>query len=279
VRGADPADWYGLGELTDERPLVDDGEPVRVSPSRLEAFRRCPLRWMLESSGGTTSSSTSQGLGTLVHALAQQAADEGLDADDLQARLAIAIERVDLGSGWFAIRQRERATEMVRKLAVWMRTNPRAFVAAELAFKVTVGRAVLKGQVDRLETDANGRLVVVDLKTGKGQPKRDELPSNAQLGAYQLAVEQGAFVDVPGGGQIAGGAELVQLGTGTQNATTQRQDALSDSADPRWALDMVEQSAEGMAGQIFAAIANDMCRSCPVRTSCPLHDDGRQVTA
>jgi superfamily I DNA/RNA helicase/RecB family exonuclease len=279
VRGADPTDWYGLGEMTDERPLVDDGEPVRVSPSRLEAFRRCPLRWMLESSGGTTSSSTSQGLGTLVHALAQQAADEGLDADELQARLATAIERVDLGSGWFAIRQRDRATEMVRKLAVWMRTNPRAFVAAELAFKVTVGRAVLKGQVDRLESDDNGRLVVVDLKTGKGQPKKDELPSNAQLGAYQLAVEQGAFVDLAGAGHTAGGAELVQLGTGTQNATTQRQDALADGDDPGWALDMVEQSAEGMAGQIFDAIDNDMCRSCPVRTSCPVRDEGRQVTA
>jgi superfamily I DNA/RNA helicase/RecB family exonuclease len=279
VRGANPADWYGLGELTDERPLVDDGEPVRVSPSRLEAFRRCPLRWMLESSGGTTSSSTSQGLGTLVHALAQQAADEGLDAEELQARLATAIERVDLGSGWFAIRQRERATEMVRKLAIWLRTNPRAFVAAELAFKVTVGRAVLKGQVDRLERDADGRLVVVDLKTGKSQPKRDELPTNAQLGAYQLAVEEGAFADLPGGGRVAGGAELVQLGTTTVKAAINEQKALSESDDPQWALHMVEESAEGMAGQIFAAVANDMCRSCPVRTSCPVHDDGRQVTA
>ena len=278
VRGADPAYWYGLGELTDERPLVDDGAPVRVSPSRLEAFRRCPLRWMLESSGGTTSSSTSQGLGTLVHALAQQAADEGLDADELQARLAIAIERVDLGSGWFAIRQRERASEMVRKLAVWMRTNPRAFVAAELAFTVEVGRAVMKGQVDRLERDADGRLVVVDLKTGKGQPKRDELPTNAQLGAYQLAVEEGAFAKLPGGGRIAGGAELVQLGTTTVKAAINEQKALSESDDPGWALHMVEQSAEGMAGQIFAAITNDMCRSCPVRTSCPVHDEGRQVT-
>jgi superfamily I DNA/RNA helicase/RecB family exonuclease len=279
VRGADPTDWYGLGELTDERPLVDDGVQVRVSPSRLEGFRRCPLRWMLESSGGTTGSSASQGLGTMVHALAEQAAQENLDAEHLQALLATAIERVDLGSGWFAIRQRARATEMVRKLAVWMRTNPRALVAAELAFEVTIGRAVMKGQVDRLERDDKGRLVVVDLKTGKNQPKKDELPSNAQLGAYQLAVEHGAFADVPDGGQAAGGAELVQLGTDTQGATTQRQDALADGDDPGWALDMVERSAAGMAAHIFDAIVNDMCRSCPVRTSCPVQDDGRQVTS
>ncbi len=76
VPGADPRDWYGLAPLSDDRPLVDDGDLVRLSPSRLEAFARCPLRWLLESAGGTSGDSTSQGIGTLVHALAQQVADE-----------------------------------------------------------------------------------------------------------------------------------------------------------------------------------------------------------
>jgi RecB family exonuclease len=283
VPGADPRDWYGLAPLSDDRPLVDDGELVKLSPSRLEAFARCPLRWLLESSGGTSGDSTSQGIGTLVHALAQQVADEGVPADEvaaqLQERLASAIKRVDLGSGWFAVRQRERAAEMVRKLAEWLRTNTRVFVAAEQSFEVTIGRAVLKGQVDRLESDDKGRLVVVDLKTGKGQPKKDELPTNAQLGAYQLAVEYGAFVDITDGGKTSGGAELVQLGRDTQSFTTPRQDPLADSADPTWALVMIERSARGMAGNVFTAIDNDMCRSCPVRTSCPVRDEGRQVTA
>ncbi|HEY5454317.1 MAG TPA: ATP-dependent DNA helicase [Acidothermaceae bacterium] len=283
VPGADPRDWYGLGPLSDERPLVDNGELVRLSPSRLEAFARCPLRWLLESSGGTSGDSTSQGIGTLVHALAQQVADEGLPAADvaaqLQERLASAIKRVDLGSGWFAVRQRERAGEMVRKLAEWLRTNTRVCVAAEQDFEVTIGRAVLKGQVDRLERDDEGRLFVVDLKTGKGQPKKDELQTNAQLGAYQLAVEHGGFVDITDGRTASGGAELVQLGRDTQSFTMQRQNPLADSADPKWALDMVERSAQGMAGSIFNAIDNDMCRSCPVRTSCPVRDEGRQVTA
>jgi superfamily I DNA/RNA helicase/RecB family exonuclease len=283
VPGADPRDWYGLAQLSDDRPLIDDGALVRLSPSRLEAFARCPLRWLLESSGGTSGDSTSQGIGMLVHAVAQQVADDGVPDDELavqlQERLASAIKRVDLGSGWFAVRQRERAEKMVRKLAEWMRANTRVFVAAEQDFEVTIGRAVLKGQVDRLESDDKGRLVVVDLKTGKGQPKKDELPSNAQLGAYQLAVEYGAFVDLPGGAQTSGGAELVQLGTDTQGVTTQRQEALAESTKPTWALDMVERSAEGMAGDIFNAIDNDMCRSCPVRTSCPVRDEGRQVTA
>ena len=283
VPGADPHDWYGLAPISDARGLIDDGELVRLSPSRLESFARCPLRWVLESSGGTSGDSTSQGIGTLVHALAQQVAEEGMPSDEIAAqlhdRLASAIKRVDLGSGWFAVRQRERAAEMVRKLAEWLRANTRVFVAAEQNFEVTIGRAVLKGQVDRLEQDAEGRLFVVDLKTGKGQPKKDELQTNAQLGAYQLAVEHGGFVDITDGCTVSGGAELVQLGRDTQSFTIQRQDPLADSADPKWALDMVERSAEGMAGHIFSAIDNDMCRSCPVRTSCPVRDEGRQVTA
>jgi superfamily I DNA/RNA helicase/RecB family exonuclease len=279
VRGADPGEWYGLASLSDDGPLVDADEPVRVSPSRLEAFRRCPLRWLLESSGGTAGDSTSQGIGTLVHTLAQQAAEEGLGIEELQQLLAVAIERVDLGSGWYAGRQRERAVEMVRKLAEWLRANPRVFVAAEHDFEVTIGRAVLTGQVDRLERDDAGRLVVVDLKTGKYPPKQVELGEHPQLGAYQLAVEHGAFADVAPGADASGGAELVQLGTKSANATTNPQPPLARSADPRWALLMVERCAEGMAGQVFEAIDNDMCRSCPTRNSCPVRDEGRAVTA
>ena len=78
---------------------------------------------------------------------------------------------------------------------------------------------------------------------------------------------------------VSGGAELVQLGRTTKGATKQQQEPLSESENPRWALELVERSAEGMAGQIFAAIDGDMCRPCPVRTSCPVRDEGRQVTA
>ena len=77
----------------------------------------------------------------------------------------------------------------------------------------------------------------------------------------------------------SGGAALVQVGTSTVKAAINDQKPLSESGDPGWALEMIERSARGMAGNVFAAIDNDMCRSCPVRTSCPVRDEGRQVTA
>ncbi|MDQ1485001.1 MAG: hypothetical protein QOJ62_694, partial [Actinomycetota bacterium] len=64
VRGADPREWYGLAPLSDDGPLAEADESVRVSPSKLESFNRCGLRWMLESSGGTAADSAAQGIGT-----------------------------------------------------------------------------------------------------------------------------------------------------------------------------------------------------------------------
>src|SRR5262249_30093349 len=54
VRGAHPDDWWGLPQLSDERPLADPGQPVTVSPSTIESVRRCSLRWLLERHGGGT---------------------------------------------------------------------------------------------------------------------------------------------------------------------------------------------------------------------------------
>ncbi len=277
VRGAHPDDWYGLPPLTDDGQLAGPDEPVRVSPSRVEAFERCGLRWMLEAAGGTSPDSSAQNIGMVVHSLAEQAAVEELDSEQLFERFAGAIAKVDLGSGWFADRQRERAAEMVRKLNSWLRSNSRALVGVERAFQIEIGRAILTGKVDRLERDDEGRLVVVDLKTGRTPPALSELPTHAQLGAYQLAVEQGAFDDL--GSRESGGAELIQLGTSRQSERVDKQPALRTAENPSWALELVERCADGMAGAVFHSIDNSLCMRCPVRSSCPLRDEGRQVTS
>ena len=209
---------------------------------------------------------------------AQQAAEEQLTDDQLRARFDIVVAQVDVGVGWFAARQRERAAQILDKLIEWMRGNKRQFVAAERDFHLTIGRAVLSGQVDRLELDDDGRLVVVDLKTGKHKPKDDDVPQHAQLGAYQLAVVEGAFDDVADGVRLSGGAELVQIGGTQKKAAVQRQDPLTDG-DESWAHELVRRCADGMAGAVFDAVDNELCRVCPVRTSCPVQREGRQVTA
>ena len=52
VPGADPEDWRGLAGLSCTGPLRDPGTEVRVSPSKVESFDRCALRWLLETRRG-----------------------------------------------------------------------------------------------------------------------------------------------------------------------------------------------------------------------------------
>jgi RecB family exonuclease len=142
-----------------------------------------------------------------------------------------------------------------------------------------VGRARLGGRVDRIERDESGRAVVVDLKTGSAssKPSAAEIERHGQLATYQLAVEHGGFAEL--GLRESGGAELVQVGGGGgKGGAVQAQPALSEGDDPSWARDMVLDVAEGMAGSAFRAVDNKYCARCPVRTSCPVQDDGRQVT-
>jgi RecB family exonuclease len=149
-------------------------------------------------------------------------------------------------------------------------------VDVEVPFQVAVGDgAVMHGRVDRLERDAAGRLVVVDLKTGRSKVVDADLARHPQLGAYQLAVAEGAF----GPDERPGGAALVQIGLARSTVREQEQRPLDEDDDPGWARELVGAAARGMGGAVFAATPGSACRICPARVSCPAHDAGRQVTA
>ncbi len=206
----------------------------------------------------------------------------GWSSEGFNALMDYVVERFDaieLAARWTAGSERARAESMVDKLLHWLIRNPRQLVAIESEFAVRLAddpsRPIeLAGRVDRLERDEAGRLVVIDLKTGKSTSVTEaEIAGHPQLGAYQVAVEAGAFAEH---GHESGGAALVQLGTGVE-AREQVQPPLRVAQDPGWARAMVRRTAETLAASTFTAVANSKCRVCPVRTSCPVSGKGRQV--
>ncbi|WP_425546901.1 ATP-dependent helicase [Catellatospora coxensis] len=277
VPGAHPDSWWGLPELSDDGPLHGPDEPVRVTPSTMESALRCGLRWLLERHGGAAASTAAQGVGNLVHAAAMLADEAMSDPAVLVDYVAARFDAIELAAAWLAGRERDRSAEMLGKLTRWLAENPRRLVAIEREFTVRLDAEPpidLVGRVDRLEVDEQGRLVVIDLKTGKTTTAtREELPEHPQLGAYQVAVEAGGFPE----GDESGGAALVQLGTGHKDAKEQVQDAIGETADPQWAHAMVHRTAATMAASTFVAKVNDKCRVCPVKSSCPVSGKGRQV--
>lgn len=272
VAEADPTSWYGSAELSTPATLRAPDELVPVSPSKVEQVHRCALRWALESAGGTAGSALSQSVGNLVHDIARELPAAG------HAELAAELDRrwheLGMPDGWPATQTRRRADAMVRRLAEYY-TEISGEVLVEESFEVQVGRAVLRGSVDRLERSGEDGVRVTDLKTGRGIPSVAEAAINAQLGAYQLAVESGAFSEL--GPEVHSvGAQLVFVGDGARGATRRTQEALETGEDS-WARTLVTEAAETMAGARFRAVENSMCAACGVRRACPVQNEGRHV--
>ena len=72
----------------------------------------------------------------------------------------------------------------------------------------------------------------------------------------------------------------MQVGKASLSARVrvQSQRPLPEDPEPGWARDLVETVAGGMAGPVFEARVNTGCRNCPVKSCCPVHTDGTQVT-
>ena len=81
----------------------------------------------------------------------------------------------------------------------------------ERAGAEAAGGLQLRGRVDRLEVDADGRPVVVDVKTGKVALSGRAAAEHPQLAVYQLAAALGAFGRLLEPGAPPGGARLVYL--------------------------------------------------------------------
>lgn len=266
VPGAAPEVWAGAAEPSSLGPIFGPDATVFISPSKLESATTCPLRWALESVGGRAAGKIEQSLGSLIHAIA--ADHPHGTAAELSAALDERFDSLDLPEGWIKESQRAKAAEMVWRLAKYFETVP-GTVETEVKLSAPVGGAIISGAVDRLE-HVDGGLRVTDLKTGSNPPTKAQAAENAQLAAYQLALDAGGYAGLP-----PKGARLVYLGTSTNGATTREQQGLEPGGG--WARELLETASEVMRGEDFVARVNPMCRHCPVKNSCPARELGRRA--
>ncbi|RPF22675.1 superfamily I DNA/RNA helicase [Myceligenerans xiligouense] len=273
IAEADPTTWYGVAGASSDAPLWGPRQTVTVSPSKVETVTTCALRWVFEAAGGTAPDATHQSLGTLLHSIAQDMPRGSLH--ELKAELDRRWPELALPEGWPSRQLRGRAEQMVERLAAYLAGSGEPLLV-EADFDLRVGRARLRGQVDRVEDAGEGAVRVADLKTGKSAQSKAEAAENPQLGAYQLAVEQNAL-DLPEG-TVSKGASLVYVGTPSAGATVRDQPALEPGPEGgTWAQEVVERAADTMASDSFAAQRNKLCDMCSVRRSCPLQPEGRKV--
>ncbi|CEA08699.1 ATP-dependent DNA helicase UvrD1 [Arthrobacter saudimassiliensis] len=289
VPGAHPDSWWGLADLSTRGPVIPPEAVIPVSPSKVDAVLKSPLSWFVSAAGGEAATDFARSLGTLVHQLAQEMPDA--TGSEYAAELQRRWPSLGMKDNWEGRKDLERAERMVRKLATYvisMRQEGRSLVDVEKDFEVALPvlldgverTALLRGQIDRLERDSQGRLYIVDLKTGKSAPSKKDLEQHPQLAAYQEAVREGALDDAGGAPGTPGGAALVQLGTDAVKVAVQEQPALAPDAG--WAREMIEQAAGLMSAAEFEtrheADGGYGGHGCRLPEICPLCPEGKQVT-
>jgi hypothetical protein len=219
VPGASPADWWGLAPLSDDAPLVPDGEAVRVRPSAIETFQRCPLKWVLGAVGAEASPDATRTVGSAVHAVAQQVA-EGLPAAEAPAALAEELDQLDLGPGWSDQRQRAPRQEMLDRFLRWHAANGASWSPPR---RTSTSPSAGPGCAARSTGWSATRRAGWSSSTSRpARPRRRTSRAHGQLAAYQVAVAAGGFGDH---GTVPGGAALLQVGTGAK-AKEQHQEPL-----------------------------------------------------
>lgn len=298
VAGADPDQWYGLAPRSSWSSPITPGAEIKVSPSLIESLNTCALRAVLERRGGRTAPGQAQIEGIVLHAMAHGLAI-GVPEADLRTEIETFLEGQDQLPPWQLDRTRRGLLSMLSAAQRWVRENhpPRTLIGSELELDLPLprdpvagvdGRPIrLVGRVDWLSARPDGAVVVTDFKTAAKVPTKAEAQGNPQLAAYQAAIGLGAFAteiaaarmsDEPGN-QVreparAGGAELVFLRTGSPKVL--QQDQLSGDSIASW-LGSIRTAAEHLASAGSVAQENSRCERCPVRTSCPLQNEGRQV--
>lgn len=277
VPGADPVQWCGLAELSTSGSLWSGPDhAVTLSPSTLQTLTDCPLRWLAEHHGGTSPRALNSTLGSLIHALV---ADSGKSEPQMVAELESLWAALPFDAPWYAANELERHRSMIGAFLAWRAATRHELteIGTEVALEGTITEPVgespgvrVRGRIDRLERDAQGRLVVVDVKTAKTPVTKDDAQRHAQLGLYQLAVAAGLLPD----GDEPGGGRLVYVGKpSTAGATEREQTALGADGMADW-RDSVRTAASATAGPTFVARVNDGCAHCPMRPSCPAHTGG-----
>ena len=284
VPGAHPDTWYGLAGASTDDPLwqPDDG-PVALSPSNVEALSACALRWMLERFGGSDGDSAKQATGNLVHTLVQAVAGR-IPKEEVTRSLEKVWDRVDLEADWFARRELVRTEEMLESFRAWLAGSRSELTEAGVEVPIDAviegdGGAPdvqIRGRVDRLERDALGRTVVVDVKTGRTLPSQADGQAHAQLRTYQVAIAHGGLGGVP---ETPGGGKLLYVAKphNKTGSTVREQDALSPADVDEW-LGVIREAARRTRGPEFAATLNASCQHCAVAACCPVVDKGRSVT-
>lgn len=175
-----------LDELTplEKLSLID------ISYSRFDTYQRCEAKYfytyILKQRGGHNEYSL---LGNVLHStLEEKYTGPDLDLDDLMKEFQFQLAVQD-PEEIIPDKMIDAGVQMIQDFYDSHRGIPVDIVEREMEFGIVVGRAYIRGFIDRV--DVEGDIVkITDYKSGKKEVTYKDIPNNLQLGIYALAAKK-----------------------------------------------------------------------------------------
>lgn len=281
--GAAPAEWWGSRDWSDPGEPLHPGE-IKTSYSRLSTLENCALQYLYSSEMGLDGMdrSHSMWLGSLIHGIIDRVQSGELEKS-LEAMTA-ALEEAWVPEA-FPNRalERQRLLDSKKMLRQWLadKTTGDA-IASEVGFKFPLDGAMVRGKIDAIFPVGEGGVRILDYKTGKYTPTRDQVRRSLQLAAYYLAMRRVPELAELGEPRVLELAFLFKEGEegGYYHMSTtpdRAPDELEFREYEEWAEETIKELLALVRSEAFAPNPEADCMWCSFRSICPVWPQGAEV--
>jgi DNA helicase-2/ATP-dependent DNA helicase PcrA len=235
---------------------------ARLSASAIENYSICPLQFKLEREWKIPSDApAAMQYGAVMHDVLRAyydsvRAERTLDEETLLELFKTSLVNVKIADAYQHALYEKQGIEQLQQFLSLCRENPVPEVLhTEERFEIKIGDAVIAGRIDRIDRNAQGRIIVTDYKTGKSKSQEDA-DESLQLSIYALAAQGKWGYDV----------SAVAFYNLAENCaiTTAR-----SKLELQQARIMIEEVASKIAAKQFEARPGFHCRFCAYRKLCP----------
>jgi len=169
---------------------------LRLSASKIKTYKDCPLKFKFSYVLQVpTKARPYFDLGSSVHAVAEHLTKLQMEGAEPTEKLAFKILAKEWNASSFQSetqenQAKEKAKEMIKTYLKWISENKNSPVAAEQPFRIEIEGVPFTGFIDRVEKTPEGKLAVVDFKTGGVYENSKSIRVDSQMNIYALGVEK-----------------------------------------------------------------------------------------
>lgn len=241
---------------------VIDGLHKRLSASAVDTYQRCGLQFKLDRDWRISAKpAAAMQYGAAIHRILKTYFDSVRLGRAKTDEELIELFRIDLASAKIQEAYQHELYEnqglrQLRDFLASARSIPASQVLyTEQSFEIKIGDTTVVGRIDRIDQLSDGTVAIIDYKTGKARDQ-ESADESLQLSLYAIAAKEKWGYKV--------GALIFHNLEENVSVISMRSDSQLLSARV-----CVEETAKGIAENVFDAKPGQHCNFCAYRSLCP----------